>query len=326
MGLTVIASASSVGKTAACLQVCTDLSLAGYTCLYYSLEMSRDALVARVISRLAYADDSLIIPSGAITSSRRRQNLPPAETAAVERAAARFDNEVGGSLFIATPDSQPTAENVADAAEHACAISEAKGSRGVVLVVDYLQLLAPMGGSLSERSAVDASVRKLQRVGQTLNAPVIAISSLNRAAYFGQVSLDSFKESGGIEYTADLILGMQPAGMAAATSKLKSDGAATSIEAAARLAMHKSKCAPMREIELTVLKNRNGEMPSEPVRLDFVPAASTFVDAAADPAGHAAAMALLGDNASGSAGTAPTNSPKGQCLPPIIPASSITAA
>jgi len=144
----------------------------------------------------------------------------------------------------------------------------------------------------------------LQRIAQAYCAPVVAISSLNRSSYFNEVALDSMKESGGIEYGCDLLLGMQPANLASQAQEIKQAGEATSIEAAARKAMHMTKCAPVRDVELTVLKNRNGAMPPS-VRLDFLPAANTFIDVVADPIAHVSAMKLLDDAAAPDAQSAP---------------------
>ena len=42
---------------------------------------------------------------------------------------------------------------------------------------------------------------------------ILLISALNRFSYNREISLESFKESGSIEYSADVILGMQYQGM-----------------------------------------------------------------------------------------------------------------
>lgn len=315
-GVTAAGAASSVGKTALCLQIAAYLIASGFLCLYYSLEMDAGMLVSRIVSSIAYTDGGAIIPSGKIMSSTGRQSLPSSTMAVLDRAVKRFDDEIGDGLIIANPISQPTAAHVEKAASYAHSIAQETGKKGLVVFVDYLQLLAPMDAKCSERTAVDANIIRLQHIAHTYDAPVVAISSLNRAAYFSEVALDSMKESGGIEYGCDLLLGLQPANLASKARDLKKAGEATSIEAAARKAMHDSKLTMVRDVELTVLKNRNGMIPG-PIKLDFIPSASTFVDVASDPAGHQAAVAIR-DGGSSAAAQSTSAGAWGPGFPPIV--------
>ena len=71
--------------------------------------------------------------------------------------------------------------------------------------------------------------------------PVAAISSFNRQGYKEAVTMESFKESGAIEYSSDVLIGLQAKG----AGKKDFD-----VNAAKR--------KDPREIELVILKNRNG--------------------------------------------------------------------
>lgn len=50
---------------------------------------------------------------------------------------------------------------------------------------------------------------ELKRISRELDLTVIVISSVNRANYQTEFSFESLKESGGIEYTADVVWGLQ---------------------------------------------------------------------------------------------------------------------
>ena len=71
---------------------------------------------------------------------------------------------------------------------------------------------------------------------------MIAISSFNRASYSEKVTLEAFKESGAIEYGSDVLIGLQLKGAGSknfdSTEEKKKDP---------------------REVELVILKNRNGK-------------------------------------------------------------------
>ena len=75
---------------------------------------------------------------------------------------------------------------------------------------------------------------------------ILLISALNRFSYNREISLESFKESGSIEYSADVILGMQYQGMERTRGKN-----AFSLEEA--------KARNPRKLELTLLKMRYGQ-------------------------------------------------------------------
>jgi len=82
------------------------------------------------------------------------------------------------------------------------------GARPVVFV-DYLQVLKPIDLRMTEKQHIDLTIVELKRLSRDLDLPVIAVSSFNRANYKTDVAFEAFKESGAIEYTADVVLAMQ---------------------------------------------------------------------------------------------------------------------
>ena len=116
----------------------------------------------------------------------------------------------------------------------------------------------------------------LRRMAGDLRTPVFVISSLNRSSYSGSISIDSFKESGGIEYGADVLLGLQPAGMTETLDGLND----TKAKAEAGRIVRELKAAKDRPCEIVVLKNRNGSMPSRGIPVMFHADAATFDDGA----------------------------------------------
>ena len=81
-----------------------------------------------------------------------------------------------------------------------------------VVIVDYLQIVAPtlVNGRIPDsKTAIDHIVHTLKAKQSQDGLTVLAISSLNRQNYLTPVDFESFKESGGIEYGADVIWGLQ---------------------------------------------------------------------------------------------------------------------
>jgi replicative DNA helicase len=99
---------------------------------------------------------------------------------------------------------------------------------------------------------VDKAVTELKRMSRELNIPVIVISSVNRANYLTPVDFESLKESGGIEYTADVIYGLQ---LQCLNDELFQQANKLTEK---RKKVKEAKAANPRKIELVCLKNRYG--------------------------------------------------------------------
>lgn len=113
-----------------------------------------------------------------------------------------------------------------------------------VIVVDYLQIMDSSNEKLgNEKQLTDYNIKMLKKMSTQYNIPVIIISSMNRSSYEKQASLQSLKESGGIEYTCDTVMVLQYKGVGAKDFDVN----------------YAQKCNP-RELELCVLKQRYGSV------------------------------------------------------------------
>ena len=123
-----------------------------------------------------------------------------------------------------------------------------------VVFVDYLQIVKPAKDSknMTKRDAVDDTVQRFKKLSSEAEIPVFLISSLNRQNYLSVVDFESFKESGGIEYTADVIWGLQLLCMNATIFNTDKDLQTK------RKFVHEAKNETPRKIELAGLKNRYG--------------------------------------------------------------------
>ena len=128
-----------------------------------------------------------------------------------------------------------------------------------VVIVDYLQLLAIGEGKASDKMNNDSAIAKLSAITEEFNTPVIAISSLSRDGANKPITMSALKESGNIEYAADIILGMQYKGMA------------EGINIPALQAKNP------REIEIIILKNRM-ESAGNTLELNYNPAYNYFYE------------------------------------------------
>lgn len=128
------------------------------------------------------------------------------------------------------------------------------GARPLV-IVDYLQILTPNEeGRYTDKQIIDKAVLELKCISRDFKVPVIAVSSFNRACYNTSVTMEAFKESGAIEYSSDVLLGLQLEG--AGNKDFNVD---------------KAKGQSTRKIELVILKNRNGRTGGK-IKYQYLPA------------------------------------------------------
>ncbi|GHT43527.1 hypothetical protein AGMMS49921_11640 [Endomicrobiia bacterium] len=114
-----------------------------------------------------------------------------------------------------------------------------------------MQILSPYNQCLNDKQNVDKNITELKRISRDYNIPVIAISSFNRTNYLNEVSFESFKESGSIEYSADVVIALQ---LKIAGRQSWTDNKPTLNEK--RKIINETKIKNPREIELVILKNR----------------------------------------------------------------------
>ena len=78
-----------------------------------------------------------------------------------------------------------------------------------VVIVDYLQIIKGANERGTDKQNTDAAILDLKHISRDYNTPVIVISSFNRDNYDNTANMAAFKESGGIEYSADTLIGIQ---------------------------------------------------------------------------------------------------------------------
>ena len=238
---------SSLGKTTLALQMADNLARSGRDVLIFSLEMSRFELMSKTISRLTFEQDNTGLTAKtniSILSGAVDYNQAEAET-----FAAALDNykSFAENLYIVEGDGRTTVNDIRDRIKSHI---EAFGEPPIVFV-DYLQILAPTGERLTDKQNNDKNISELKRISRDYNAIIFVISSFNRDAYKvstgngGRVQMSDFKESGGIEYTADVAIGLQYT--RATREAMKYDDEITERQKSPR------------EIDAVIMKNRNGK-------------------------------------------------------------------
>lgn len=240
-GVYVLGAITSLGKTTFITQMAEHLATNGSAVLYYTLEQSALDIYSKGIARRMYQLD----PLTALSSVEIREGVTSEEVHAAERAyrdgPAQNLRIIAGAFGTRPMDIDATARHIA-----------AQSSRPPIVVIDYLQALAPDNPRDTEKMALDRAMRTLKTLNIDTGATIIAISSLNRANYLLPVEFESFKESGGTEFTADAMWGLE---LGCLSHPLF--GKEGKVQQKRRV-VGMAKLQKPREIRLRVLKNRFG--------------------------------------------------------------------
>lgn len=261
-GLYIVGAISSLGKTTLVTQIADQVAKQGHDVLIFSLEMARSELMAKSISRHTVIE---ILDKGGdmknaktvrgITAGNRYEKYSNTEKELIKSAVQAYSG-YAKHIYIT--------EGVGDLGVQQIRETVEKHTRYTgntpLVIVDYLQILAPANERATDKQNTDKAVMELKRISRDFKTPVIGISSFNRDNYNNAVSMQAFKESGAIEYSSDVLIGLQ----------LKGAGEKDFDPTEAK------KKNP-REIELVILKNRNGQTGAK-VPFEFYPLFNYFTE------------------------------------------------
>lgn len=242
-GLYVLAAGSSLGKTTLALQLADQIAEGGTDVIYFSLEQSRLELVTKSISRRTYH----INPDEAATSISIRSGYL---SKTVLDAFREYKEAVADRISIVEGNFDTDISFIGDYVRR---YVKRNGVRPVVFL-DYLQILRPVKEieKKTTKEAIDYNITELKRLSRDLGIVVIAISSINRANYLQPIDFESLKESGAIEYSCDVVWGLQ---LQCLNEELFSSEGKIKEK---RARIKECKAASPRQIELICLKNRFG--------------------------------------------------------------------
>ena len=187
-----IAARPSMGKTAFVLNVVDYVTVRrGTPCMVFSLEMSKEQLVNRMLSMESNVD-SQKLRTGTLTDSDW--------DAVVEGVGV-----IGSSRLIIddTPGISITE------LRSKCRKAKLEHDIGLI-IIDYLQLMTGSGrGSDNRQQEISEISRSLKALAREMKAPVVALSQLSRACETRtdhRPMLSDLRESGAIEQDADVVM------------------------------------------------------------------------------------------------------------------------
>lgn len=186
-----IAARPSMGKTAFMLNVALAPALRmNKSVAIFSLEMSKEQLVNRMICSEAYVDAQKL----------RVGDIDDDDWVKLAKAAGPLSN---ASIYI---DDTPGI-SISELRSKCRRLKIEKGLD--MILIDYLQLMTAGKNSDSRQQEVSEISRSLKGLAKEMNAPVIALSQLSRAPEARadhRPILSDLRESGSIEQDADVVI------------------------------------------------------------------------------------------------------------------------
>lgn len=243
-GLITLGAIPSLGKTTFALQVADNMaSMENTKVLLFSLEMTKFDIISKSLSRLSYLTDEL-------NNYTFDDLLSNNEMVDYETLLSQYE-PIANNLY--------TIDYIYDIRDIEAFIRQFKDlhdNNNIIVIIDYLQYIL-CGNNGNDKQVIDIITKRLKELAKELNICIIEISSLNRTNYSGSITMESFKESGSIEYTSDILMGLEY------------------INNGANEREYEAKRNP-RKITLSVIKNRYGALGR--VNFDFYTTYHTFIE------------------------------------------------
>lgn len=191
--LLIIAGRPSMGKTTFAMNIVEHVaSHTDKPILIFSLEMSSQEIVLRMVSSLGKVDQALL-RKGQLLPEQWSQILPTVNL------VSQMNLYIDDKANLTPQDVRTSARRL---------YKENNGQLGLI-VIDYLQLMTCPGYEKNRVQEVSEISRSLKSLARELNIPVIALSQLNRNVderLDKRPMLSDLRESGALEQDADLIL------------------------------------------------------------------------------------------------------------------------
>lgn len=274
-GLYFVGAISSLGKTSFCLQVIDNVAALGNDCLVFSLEMAREELIAKSLSRHTFLESlnknisiSYAKTARGITMGSRYDSYDEEDKYIISESINSY-SKYADKIFIHEGVGNIGAEQIRGEIEKHIRIT---GNRPIVLI-DYLQILAPFDVRATDKQNIDRSVLELKRISRDFDIPVICISSFNRDNYMAPVNMASFKESGAVEYSSDVLIGLQYYGMDWNEGESQRERESRVRNLLNDIVSKGKNCKEIK-IQVKILKNRNGSRGE--ICMDFYPMFNYF--------------------------------------------------
>ena len=193
--LIILAARPGMGKTSFALNIATNVAKKqNVPVAVFSLEMTKDQLVSRILSSEAAIDSQAFRTGGLSTADWE-------DLARASEVLAKTHIYLDDTSNITIPEMKAKIRRINQ--------DPARPDIGL-LIIDYLQLMSTGKRTENRVQEISEITRNLKIMAKELNVPVIALSQLSRSAEKNRTDhrpvLSDLRDSGSIEQDADVVL------------------------------------------------------------------------------------------------------------------------
>jgi replicative DNA helicase len=203
--LVMMGAAPGMGKSFFAQQLFEGMAQQGHNVLYFNLEMSREQMLARSFARIAHTREGATMTAIDVLQGYR---WTEAQRAIMERTAAAYSADIAPHMAYNPGGSTAQLDAILEQMNSAAQRAADAGKEAPLVVIDYLHLLRG-----DQREDVQTTIKRamdaFKGYAMRFNSVVFVILAFNRDANKGgKVNQESGRDSSAIEYSADLMLGL----------------------------------------------------------------------------------------------------------------------
>ena len=202
--LVCLGAAPGAGKTALAQWIFEGMAAKGVSCVFLNLEMSRNQILARSLSRFAARNGHKISNVKAL----RGYDWSDEQRDAIMAAAAEYKRTVAPRMIYNPDEVTSNLDSILEYIETEAKRAESLGSPAPCVVLDYLQILT---GKEREDGVelIKRAVFCLKRFAVEHNTVVFLIMAHNRQSNAsGTITMESGRDTSAIEYSGDTQIGL----------------------------------------------------------------------------------------------------------------------
>lgn len=202
--LVILSAAPGTGKTTLAQQIFETMATTGADVVFLNLEMSREQLLARSLSRMIHKQGHSMNAADVLKGYK----WTDAQKGFVMEAANEYRSRIAPH-FVYNPQGMGcTYQSIGTVLAKYGDAMKAQGRRAPVVVLDYLHLVSS-DKKEDAQEIIKNAVQMLKDYAVKYDTFVFALSATNRTSNAaGTISLESSRDSSGIEYTADYLLSL----------------------------------------------------------------------------------------------------------------------
>ena len=121
-----------------------------------------------------------------------------------------------------------------------------------------MQIIENKERGLTDIQATAKIVKDLKRLARKYKITILVISAFNRTSNYTDASYNSFRDSSTIEYTADVLIGLQLSVLDTSNDEEETKAGAYKTEKKIKRKVAEAKQQEVKDVTLKIIKNRNG--------------------------------------------------------------------